>query len=412
MRVVWLVMRWEYLTRIRSKFFLISSILMPLFIIGLTFIPVLLLQEEAVQGLTLAVVDETGDWAQRIGDLLDDRYRESGGQPRYPRYSLSSADRYGQRMEAAALLEGGVIDAYLVIDPAFGATGAVSYIARVQGHIFEQEQIRRAVQRVWTRAIFERRQVSLALLESLERDITWTRFELAGGQLTESDELQAFFTPLIHVMILFFAIFFSSQILMRSIILERSSRVVELLLSSITPQDLMTGKILGLGLVGLTQIAVYFTVAILAGGQAGASLMTAQGAGTFLLFAILGYFFYAAIYATVGSLFETEQEAQQVVGLLSLIPILPLVLSSYVILYPDMLAVRIASFFPPFTPFLMIIRLAVSQVPWWEVAGSALVLALFTALMMRWAGIVFRTAILMYGKRVTLPEIVRWVRAG
>ncbi|MQY63472.1 MAG: hypothetical protein GH143_04095, partial [Calditrichaeota bacterium] len=281
-----------------------------------------------------------------------------------------------------------------------------------QGRIFEQEQLRRAVQSAWTRAAFQRHRVDPELLATLKQDIAWTSYAAKGKSLSAIDEMQAFMTPIIYVMILFFAVFLSSQILMRSIITERGSRVVEMLLSSITSRDLMTGKILGLGLVGLTQMTIYLLVVSLAGAGRGVELISAGGAGYFLLYAILGYFFYAAIYASVGCLFETEQEAQQVVGLLSLIPILPLVFSSYVIIHPDALVVRAASFFPPLTPFLMIIRLEVSEVPWWEVAGTVLVLALFTVLMMRWAGVVFRTAILLYGKRVTLPEIVRWVKAG
>lgn len=412
MKAVWLVVRWEYLTRIRSKFFLISTLLMPLLIVGMMFLPMLLIDEGDVRGLTLVIVDGTGEWAPEIGRLLDERHHTPDGAPHYPRYALLNEGQHEQRAEAAALLEAGVVDAYLVIEPEFVTKGEVSYIARDQGRILEQEQLRRAVQNTWTRAAFQRHQVNPELLATLNQNIAWTSYAAKGKSLSASDEVQAFMTPIIYVMILFFAVFLSSQILMRSIITERSSRVVEMLLSSITSRDLMAGKILGLGLVGLTQMTVYLLVVSLAGVGRGIELISAGGTGYFFLYAILGYFFYAAIYASVGSLFETEQEAQQVAGLLSLIPILPLVFSSYVIIHPDTLVVRAASFFPPLTPFLMIIRLAVTEVPWWEVAGTVLVLALFTVLMMRWAGVIFRTAILLYGKRVTLPEIVRWMRAG
>lgn len=412
MNPVWLVARWEYIIRIRSKFFLVSTLLMPLLIVGMIFLPVMLLNSEDVQGLRLAIVDGSGEWAGQIGQLLDERHRTRDGAPRYPRYVLLNENRHGQRAEAAALLEAGVIDAYLVVEPEFITTGEVSFVVRDQGRVFEQEQLRRAVQSAWTRAAFQRHQVDPELLATLKQDIAWTSYAVRGEDLAVSDEMQAFLTPIIYVLILFFAVFLSSQILMRSIITERSNRVVEMLLSSITSQDLMTGKILGLGMVGLTQMVIYLLVTSLAGAGRGVELISAGGAGYFVLYAILGYFFYAAIYASVGCLFETEQEAHQVTGLLSLIPILPLVFSSYVITHPDALVVRAASFFPPLTPFLMIIRLTVTEVPWWEVAGTVLVLALFTVLMMRWAGVIFRTAILLYGQRVTLPEIVRWVKAG
>ncbi|UCD39122.1 MAG: ABC transporter permease [Fidelibacterota bacterium] len=412
MRAAWLVMRWEYLIRIRSKFFLISTILMPLLIVGMISLPVLLFEEEDVQGFTISIVDESGVWTERIGQLLDERHSTADGAPMYPRYPLFNADQQGQRNEASALLEAGIIGAYLVIGPRFEEAGKVTFIARDGGRIFEQEQLHRVVQKTWTLAAIERHQVESELLATLDQTISWKSYTTRGSGMTESDALQAFMVPIIYVMILFFAVFFSSQILMRSIITERSNRVVELLLSSLTSRDLMTGKILGLGLVGLTQISIYLVVTSVAGAGYGVTMISAEGIGYFLLYAILGYFLYAAIYAAVGSLFETEQDAQQVIGLLSLIPILPLIFSSYVVTHPDSLTVQIASFFPPLTPFLMIIRLVVTDVAWWEVGGTVLLMILFTVLMMRWAGIIFRTAILLYGKRVTLPEIMRWVKAG
>ncbi|MFB0517557.1 MAG: ABC transporter permease [Candidatus Neomarinimicrobiota bacterium] len=411
MKAAWLVARWEYLTRIRSKFFLVSTILMPLIIVVAIYLPVLLLDEDEIRGLTLSIVDESGEWERQIGELLDEHHRTADGESRYRRYSLLSRGQFQQRAEAAALLDAGVIDAYLVIEPQFGETGKVSYIARDRGRIFEQEQLRRAVQNIWTRATFQRYQVDAELVETLKRDIAWTNYFAQGKELSASDEMQAFLTPFIYAMILFFAIFVSSQILMRSIITERGNRVVEMLLSSITSRDLMTGKILGLGLVGLTQIAAYLLVMTIAGVGRGVDVISVGGAGYFLLYAIPGYFFYAAIYASVGCLFETEQEAQQLMAVLTLIPILPVVFATYVVTHPDALAVQVASFIPPLTPFLMIIRLAVVAVPWWEVVGTTLVLVVFTILMMHWTGIIFRTAILLYGKRVTLPEIVRWVKA-
>ena len=146
MNPVWLVARWEYIIRIRSKFFLVSTLLMPLLIVGMIFLPVMLLDEDNTQGLTLAIVDGSGEWAGQIGQLLDERHRTPDGAPRYPRYALLNENRHGQRAEAAALLEAGVIDAYLVVEPEFITTGEVSFVARDQGRVFEQEQLRRAVQ--------------------------------------------------------------------------------------------------------------------------------------------------------------------------------------------------------------------------------------------------------------------------
>ncbi len=412
MRAIWLVARWEYLTRIRSKFFVIATVIMPLLIVGMTLVPLLLIKDAAPGGLTLAIADETGQWEQIIGQLLDKRYAAPDGTPRYPRLRLNQQGLHLRRSEAEGLLAVGAIQAYLVVGHLFEESGEVRFVGRGGAGLLEQEQIRHVVRQAWNRALFERHQINLDLLGFFERDIEWQSYTAQGETLTEADALQAFMTPMIYVMILFFAVFLSSQVLMRSIIAERSNRIMELLISSITPQALMAGKIVGLGLLVLTQVTIYLTVSTTAAAWSGMALPVLADLGWFLAYALAGYFLYAALFAAVGSVFETEQEAQQVVGMLSIIPLLPIIFSTLVITQPDALPVRIASFIPPVTPFIMIIRLAVSEVPWWEAWGSLLVLILFTILLVRWAGIVFRTAILMYGKRVTLTEILRWLRAG
>ncbi|MCH7939623.1 MAG: CoA transferase [Candidatus Marinimicrobia bacterium] len=245
----------------------------------------------------------------------------------------------------------------------------------------------------------------------LEREIDWKAYTAQGSGLTKQDRLQAFMAPFIAVMILFMAIFFSAQMLMRSIIEERGNKLVEMLLSSLSSKDLMTGKILGLGALGLTQLGFYMAIAAVVSSRSGFDMLPLGLIPVFLLFAILGYFFYAALFAAVGSMFESEQDAQQVVGPLTMLPILPLITASSIIAQPDSMFARIASYFPPVTPFIMIIRVSVTELPWWEIASTAAVLGLSAWVMMRWAGIVFRTAILMTGKRITLPEIIRWIRS-
>ena len=407
----WLVARWEFLTRVRSKLFLSSTLAIPLLILGLIYLPLLMLEDDPPCDLVLAIVDQTGQWEAAIGQRLDERYGRHSGQPHIRRHPLTSPGLLARQGEAAALLEAGVIDAYLVIEVGFDETGRVGYVPGASGYNLEQERLRRVVQNAWTQERLRRQGLGMEQLAILERGLEWSTHSPEGVRLSDSEALQMFMTPIAYVMILFFAIFFSSQMLMRGIITERSNRVVEMLLSSVSARDLLQGKIIGLGLIGLTQLGVYLLVIALAGPGRSVALLAGPGLGYFVLFALLGYFFYAAVYASLGSLFETEQEAQQIAGLLALLPVLPLVFSAYVIARPEALVLRWASFFPPVTPFLMIMRLSVAAVPWWEVAGSALVLALFTGLIMRWAGAIFRTTILLYGQKVSWKEIARWARA-
>ncbi len=253
---VWLVARWEYVTRVRSKIFLLATLAMPLFIIGMIYLPTLLLEDEDPGGMVLAIVDGSGEWAAPVGRQLDNEYRTAAGEPSYPRQPLQAGSHEEQSAAAAALLDAGLIDGILIIGPRFLETGRVEYIIAVWGQRAEQAQLRRSVQAVLTHARFEREGIGADQLALLERRLDWSVSTPAGEEVTRRDEVQAFMVPIIYALILFFAIFMSSQMLMRGIIAERSNRVVELLLCSISAGQLLQGKIIGLGLVGLTQLSV------------------------------------------------------------------------------------------------------------------------------------------------------------
>jgi ABC-2 type transport system permease protein len=406
---VWLVARWEYLVRVRSKLFMFSTFLMPVLIVGTVFIPLLLVQQEDLSSITYTVIGGSDKISKEFDRYLAETYRTPENRSLYLRYPIPLQDRDEQERLADLLLREGIVAACLLLDVDFAQSGKVIFHARVPERRLVEEQLRRALQTVWSRTLLERQPVEPEIREALQREIQWRSDPRISAMDDLTDEVRIWLVPILHVLILFFAIFLASQMLMRSIITERSNRVIEILLSSITPKNLMTGKILGLGLVGLTQLAFYLLVAFAIGRFGGMAIFGPDRLAYFLVYAILGYFFFAAIFAALGSMFETEQEAQQVAGLFSLIPILPLIFSVYVMSRPDDMLIRIVSLIPLLTPFLMIIRIAISEVPWWEIAATIVVLASFTVLMMRWAGSIFRATILHPGRAISLAMIRRWL---
>jgi len=233
----------------------------------------------------------------------------------------------------------------------------------------------------------------------------------SSGQETSSNETLSFIIPLIYVLMLFFTIFMSSQVLMRSVLAERTNRLIEILLSSVSPTELMSGKILGLGLLGLTQLVLYLIVGIMISNFKSLELFSSINVILFLVYFVLGYLLYAAIFAAIGSLFDNEQDAQQAVSIFSLISVVPIFLASYVIANPQSLTTIILSFIPIITPYFMILRIGVIMPPLWEILMSLVVLAVSVWAAMLAAGKIFKVAILIYGKRPTFPEIWQWVRA-
>jgi ABC-2 type transport system permease protein len=131
----------------------------------------------------------------------------------------------------------------------------------------------------------------------------------------------------------------------------------------------------------------------------------------FVVFFLLGYFFYTALFAAVGAVCNSEQEAQNMQQPLTFLLMIPYIMTFFFVRNPDHIAAVIMSMIPPFTPMIMFTRLSVGSVPWWQVALSLVLLIGSTWLVFRGAAKIFRIGILMYGKRPTIPEIIRWARS-
>lgn len=253
--------------------------------------------------------------------------------------------------------------------------------------------------------------------------MTPIRISRAGEEVSEGEGQQVAVIAAVWVMGFFFYIIFllwGSNIL-RGIVEEKSSRVIEVLLSSVTPTQFMIGKVAGIGAVALTQILVWGACGLIltmtgavAAPQMG-ELLSGINPVLFLWFVILfllGFSMYSVIYAAVGSMVTSTQEAEQAAG-----PVTLIIVASFMCMFavqqaPDSTIAVTASLFPLTAPLNLLMRLGVSDPPLWHIAASlALQLAAIAGL--TWvAARVFRVGTLMYGKRATIPEVWKWIRSG
>jgi ABC-2 type transport system permease protein len=214
---------------------------------------------------------------------------------------------------------------------------------------------------------------------------------------------------------------------MRSVIEEKSSRVIESVIASVKPFHLMAGKILGVGALGLTQYSLWALVmgllslygvkftALFASDPATAANLTMPTVAPgillfFILFFVLGYFLFSAIFAGLGAMVNSDQEAQQLVFPVIMLVIIPFLCTFYIIENPDTQMSVVLSLIPFFAPMTMFARIVVLTPPAWEIA---LCLALLVATIVGtiWlVGRIFRVGVLMYGKRPSLPEVIKWIR--
>jgi ABC-2 type transport system permease protein len=232
------------------------------------------------------------------------------------------------------------------------------------------------------------------------------------GEERESGFLEIFWSSYIFLMAMMMLIATSGQILIRSVVEEKTNRIIEVLASSCSATDLMTGKILGLSALGLTQIGLYTLMGVAAVSYFGIEGLEFENVWLLLPYFVLGYLFYAAIFVVVGSPLSSEHEAQQVTSWIVLLLMIPFVFAFIAIENPGMPIIRYLSFIPFFTPSLMALRIPIVMPPVGDIVATLGILIVCTAVMMWIAGRIFRVAILSYGKRPSVGEIIRWVKSG
>jgi ABC-2 type transport system permease protein len=257
-------------------------------------------------------------------------------------------------------------------------------------------------------------------VKTLMKDVKLNTQQVKNGKAVTSDAERSFAGAYVLILVLYGSVLIYGINIARSVVEEKTSRVFEVLLSTASSDDLMLGKLLGVGATGLTQMGIW---ALLILGYAGSALAGAQGIHGinslgitkvelvfFAIFFLGGFFLYSAMAAALGSSVSGEQEVQQ----FSFILISPLVVSVVMMMYvmqnPSSPTSVILSLLPPFTPIIMYMRICAQTPPAWQLALSV-VLLLGSVLAMVWlAARIYRVGVLMYGKRATLPEMIRWLR--
>lgn len=433
MRRILRVAQREYLAYVRTKTFILSVVILPI-ILAMAFGLPVLMQSLPKPPRQFTLVDRTG---RDEGALLSHVREELAGPAgliqievrdylAVPAAQLSLPEDPDEELQALrSLALDGELFAYFVLQPSeeTGLPHLAIYTVDVTANDF-----RRAIQRVLSR------EVSLESLRPYVSDEDLLNAAVSGlptslHAVTEDDaemsmagHLARSLAPMLFVYLLWISIMSMSSHLMTSTIEEKSSRIIEVILSAASPMEFMSGKLIGLAGAGLTTIAAWTATAALVGSvmPGGTAVEVLSGLGSaftpltilaFLVFFILGFLFYSSVYVGLGSVCNTMHEAQALVQPIMIIFLIPLFLMWYVTNNPDHIIAVIGSFIPPFTPFLMMNRIPANPPPpLWQILGSAVVMLFATWGTVAASAKIFRIGILMYGKPPTLPELLRWAR--
>lgn len=410
------VARREYLERVRTKAFVIATFIGPILMGGLMLGPALVAARQRDKPQRLAIVIASAPLRAAVEQALSQR-RERG-EPRFVVSQSSQGPIESQRARLRQEVLAGQLDGYLSLPADVLAAGSGEYYAKSVSNLGEMRVLERTVEEALVAQRLSAEGVDPGRVKSVMR-----RLDLKTIRVTERGEREdrgvTFVFAMVMMMMLYISVLMWGQGLMTGVIEEKSNRVVELAISAMPAWHLLAGKLLGVGGAGLTQFLVWvgsmalislFGGPILAAGEIPMPEITPLILVSFVVFFLLGYFLYASLYAAIGSAVNTIQEAQS----LAFPAVAPFIVSMLffpvVLRSPDSPLSVGLSLFPMATPLLMFLRITVLTPPAWQIALS-IVLTLLTIALVTWASArVYRVGILMYGKRPTFPELLRWVR--
>jgi ABC-2 type transport system permease protein len=415
MRNTWLVIRREYLERVRTKAFMISTVLVPIFMLAVTVGPQKLAMMKTSGSHVIVVVASSTEF----GDAFQQQLNRAGEDA--DRKFASTIDLNATPAERDALrakLGAHQIDGFIWATDDAIAARKVTYTARETSDFMEMGSLRRAV----TVAAMQLRLTARGLtnddVDQLLKPIELDTVQFQAGKENKLNGASAFILAFSMVIFLYTTLLMYGITVMRSVLEEKSSRIIEVLLASISARALMVGKIVGVGAVGLTQVLIW---AIAGAVFSAPAMVAAKGMGLnltipipvlvfFPVFFVLGYLLYSASFAALGAAVNSEQEAQQFQMIVMMPIIFSIVMMMFVIRQPNApLSVGLSMF--PFTaPILMYLRIVVQTPPLWQIATCLAILVATIYGMMSLCARIYRVGILMYGKRPTLPEIMKWLR--
>lgn len=431
MRNTWLIIRREYLERVRTKAFLLFTVLMPVFVVLVVLVPSKLAMMKTGSVRNVVIVASSQDIASAVKQQLEDlgKIQSKGGDsskqnnededvaPKYVVETKIGGEEL--RKPLTADVAAGKIDGYIWLTEDKISEKKFIYITKHASDFVDFSTVQGAVNSALIRSRLVAKGVASGQLdEALKRmDMDVMRIDKTGKE-SKSGGMAAIMLPFLLMFMIYMTVLIYGIAVMRSVLEEKTSRVMEVMLSSANSTQMMAGKILGVGAVGATQVLIWMSTVLLTSlyGAAVAApyLRDAQLSPLvyvcFPVFFLLGYLLYSSMYAAVGAMVNSEEEAQQMQWPVMIPLILCTVFAMTVIRDPNSNVAFWASIFPFTAPIVMFLRVVVQQPPMWQI-GLSIGLVIVSIWGMVWlCSRIYRVGILMYGKRPTLPEIMKWIK--
>ena len=421
---LFLIIKREYITRLKSKTFIISTIIAPIFILAMFLVPILMSNWDTGSTQQIVIVDKSGNVAKHLTKINPQRYINE---------HFANVDTL--RKEVIK----GQISGFIVITPqVLNGTAQPELVYSGNGGIALTQSINNDIESAIHDALLSQANITQNIKNIMERSVTLQTKKLTKNGEEKQNTDMLFVVGYIMAIGIYMAMFIYGSLIMRGVIEEKTSRIIEIMASSAQPFELLLGKVLGVGALGATQFLIWVvtisgitsfgapliysfmghteTAATVA--QATQSPQLAMQMPTisaslwifFIIFFVFGYLMYSALFAAVGSAADSETDVQQLTFPITIPIILPIMFLTNVTANPGSTFAVITSMIPLFSPILMIARMAVSSVPLWQSIGSVVLMSLTFVGLMWVSSRVYRVGILMYGKKPSFKEIAKWIR--
>jgi ABC-2 type transport system permease protein len=411
LRVTYVIARREFLERVQSKWFVAMTVLGPIFMVALVVVPALLAGRGAA-GARIEIADRTGVLAEPLAEAL-----------RAEEWKPAIIDAGTPDQVEMKRIRDNRINGFITIPEDALQGGAIRYRGDNGSSEGALRTLRSAVDHVVQAERGKRAGITKDMLATL---LAPARFDPkhTNGETEAASGLASFVIAYMLAFILYMVITLYGVSVMRSVVQEKTSRVMELMVATIKPRSLMAGKILGVGAAGLVQIVVWLAMGAVtlayrdsilgafgvAGGGAALPPIGFADLAVVVAYFILGFFFYASMYAAVGAMVSSEQDTQQVQMPVTMFLVIGALCLQMVSNEPRGTATVVMTMVPFWSSMLMPMRYVLGGATLGDVAISLAILVVSTVLVARAAAKIYRVGVLMYGKRPSVQELVRWLR--
>ena len=410
MKKIWAIAKWEYLEKVKTKTFIVSIIITPLIIIAFSLLPTLLSDEEMPRIKTIGIIDTSGTYFNLLRAELE-AYKIENTQPQYVLINLTEKNKTITEIKSGAndAVLKGKLEGYILLLFKNKDSLIAEYRSESIGNFKDIGRFERAVNSVRVQKRLQQEGINPDLASYIQSKVELKHIKVEDGAEGKQDFLITFFSSFIFILLLMMMVVYSGQMLVRSMLEERSNRLIEVLVSSSTPEELLAGKIIGLSSLGFTQIFIWFLIGLALAGSTLIPLGAFKNILPMLIYFVLGFLFYTSLFVGIGSIVTTEQEAQQITTYISLILLLPVVIAMPAIQNPDFILIKIFSYIPLTIPSVMLLRLNISPVSTYELIFTILIMLFSIIIMIKVSAKIFRIGILSYGIKPKFKDILTWI---